>query len=185
MADDILIGDTPKALRRRRRLAEAETAGRLWKHSRLSDVLGLVSEDDIAEMQIFTLIRNPWDRMVSYYHWLQAQTFAHPGVRLARRLPFDAFVAHPVTRAAFAAETFGDYVALPGSGELQAHFLRLEHLDEDIAPVEAHLGFRLTPLPRSNRSTRAEDYRSVYDDRTAARVGELCQTDIDRFGYRF
>ena len=41
MKDDILIGDTPKALRRRRRLKGAQAAGRLWKHSTLADIDGL------------------------------------------------------------------------------------------------------------------------------------------------
>ncbi|MEM9788337.1 MAG: Type II secretory pathway, pullulanase PulA, partial [Pseudomonadota bacterium] len=31
--DDILIGDTPKAQRRRGRLRHLQTPGRLWKHS--------------------------------------------------------------------------------------------------------------------------------------------------------
>ena len=38
MADDILIGDTPKAVKRRGRLKGLETAGRLWKHSTLADI---------------------------------------------------------------------------------------------------------------------------------------------------
>jgi hypothetical protein len=42
MKDDILIGDTPKARRRKGRLKGASTAGRLWKHSRLSDIAGLL-----------------------------------------------------------------------------------------------------------------------------------------------
>ena len=71
MADDVLIGDTPKAIkRRRRRLRGLETSGRLWKHSRLADIEGLVTREQMAEYFTFTLVRNPWDRMVSYYHWL-------------------------------------------------------------------------------------------------------------------
>ena len=43
MRDDILIGDTPKARRRRGRLKGAQVAGRLWKHSTLADIDGLVT----------------------------------------------------------------------------------------------------------------------------------------------
>ena len=44
MKDDILIGDTPKAKRRRHRLKDVQTAGRLWKHSTLADIDGPTDE---------------------------------------------------------------------------------------------------------------------------------------------
>jgi hypothetical protein len=43
MADDILIGDTPKARARRGRLKAVRSAGRLWKHSTLADIDGLLT----------------------------------------------------------------------------------------------------------------------------------------------
>ncbi|NBR91188.1 MAG: LysR family transcriptional regulator, partial [Rhodobacteraceae bacterium] len=50
MADDVLIGDTPKAIKRRRRLRGVESSGRLWKHSRLADIEGLVTREQMAAM---------------------------------------------------------------------------------------------------------------------------------------
>ncbi|MEO0903185.1 MAG: Type II secretory pathway, pullulanase PulA, partial [Pseudomonadota bacterium] len=44
-ADDILIGDTPKAKRRRKRQKALQAPGRLWKHSNLRDVAGLYPAD--------------------------------------------------------------------------------------------------------------------------------------------
>ena len=32
MKEDLMLGDTPKAVKRRKRLAGAASAGRLWKH---------------------------------------------------------------------------------------------------------------------------------------------------------
>jgi hypothetical protein len=180
MRDDILIGDTPKARRRKRRLNGASTAGRLWKHSRLPDIEGLLPDGVLARMFVFTMVRNPWDRIVSYYHWLRVQRFDHPAVRLAQATEFGAFLNHPDTRATFAAERYGDYVR----GAAAPVFVRLEHLGEDLAPVEAHLGFRLE-LPHANRSDRPADWRACYSPADALLVGELCAEDIARFGYRF
>ena len=92
MKDDILFGDTPKAVRRRKRQKSLVGAGRLWKHSTLADIEGVVTSDELDRFLIFTLVRNPWDRVVSYYHWLQTQTFEHPVVSLARSLDFNDFV---------------------------------------------------------------------------------------------
>ena len=183
-ADDILIGDTPKAVRRRGRLNEVQTAGRLWKHATLADIEGLVTRDELEDFLIFTLVRNPWDRMVSYYQWLKAQDFDHPAVALARDLSFADFVRHPQTVAAFKANPNGSYLR-DGSGvERAGHFVRIERFEQDFAPVAAHLGFDLV-LDRVNVSARARDWRGYYDADLAAHVGDICAEDVARFGYRF
>jgi hypothetical protein len=184
MRDDILIGDTPKARRRKGRLRGVTTAGRLWKHARLSDIAGLLPEAEIERLFVFTLVRNPWERMVSLYHWLRVQRFDHPLVRVAKASEFSAFLNHPDTRARVGGETYGDYVRGPDGRERAAVFVRLEHLAPDLALVEAHLGFRLE-LPHVNRSGRPGDWRACYSEADAALVGELCAADISRFGYRF
>ena len=76
-ADDIIIGDTPKARARRGRLAGLTPRGRLWKHSTLADIDGVVRGEELERLFLVTLVRNPWDRVVSYYHWLRKQSFDH------------------------------------------------------------------------------------------------------------
>lgn len=183
--DDILIGDTPKARARKGRLQGVKTAGRLWKHSTLADVAGLVSDAEVAASFTLTLVRNPWDRMVSYYHWLRGQGFAHPAVGLAKALDFSAFLHHPQTQASLRSWPYGAYVRDRHGQEHCQLFARLENLAADLAPFEAHLGFRLKPLPRINESERVRDWRGYYSDKDAALVAEVCAEDIARFGYAF
>ena len=185
MKDDILIGDTPKARARRGRLKGVKTAGRLWKHSTLSDIAGLVTGDEIATFFTLALVRNPWDRAVSYYHWLRAQDFSHPAVVLANTLDFSGFLNHPQTQVGFRLWPAGAYLRDPSGAERASLFARIEHLATDLAPFEAHLGFRLTPLPRGNESARARDWRGYYSDADAALLADLCAEDIARFGYGF
>ena len=130
-------------------------------------------------------MRNPWDRLVSYYHWLRGQSFAHPAVALARQLDFAAFLRHGETQRTIAAWPAARYMRDRAGTEHCTAYVRLEHLDEDLAPFEAHLGFSLRPLERVNRSERPADYRRCYDDETAAIVARICAEDIARFGYRF
>lgn len=182
--DDILIGDTPKALRRKGRIKALSAKGRLWKHSTLADLDGALSPDELERMFVFTLVRNPWDRMVSYYHWLRAQSFDHPAVTLAKAVSFEDFVQHPDTYRAMRASPVASYVTDATGINRVSAYIRLEALAEDLAPLERHLGFALD-LPHVNASLRPEDYRHAYSERTAQTVADMCAQDIAQFGYRF
>jgi hypothetical protein len=185
MKEYILIGDTPKARARKGRLRGLKTAGRLWKHSTLADIDGLLTPADLAAMFTLTLVRNPWDRAVSYYHWLRQQSFAHPAVTLAKTSKFSDFLHHPQTQASFKAWPANAYMRDASGREHCSLYLRLEHLDQDITPFEAHLGFALAPIARANASKRDTDWRGYYSDADAGLLAALCAEDIAQFGYAF
>ncbi len=185
MADDVMLGDTPKAKKRRRRLDGVKASGRLWKHAMLTDLYGLVTQEEIEDFFVFTLVRNPWDRLVSYYHWLQAQSFDHPAVTAAKTHDFAGFLHLPLIADSIRANPYTRYVTDAGGVERADLYIRLEHLAEDLAPLEAHLGFGLDAIPHVNQSNRHRDWRAYYTGSDAEIVAELCQTDIKRFGYSF
>ncbi|SEH61949.1 sulfotransferase family 2 domain-containing protein [Paracoccus alkenifer] len=185
MRDDIILGDTPKARARARRQKSLQAAaGRLRKHATLADIDGLVTPQELARMFVVTLVRNPWDRLVSYYHWLRGQRFDHPAVAQAQALGFGEFLHHPQTQAAFRAWPYGAWLRDRDGVERCDAWVRLEHLAEDLAPFERHLGFALD-MGRANVSDRDRDWRRYYSDADATLVAQLCAVDIARFGYRF
>lgn len=184
MKDDIMLGDTPKALKRRKKVKGIATSGRLWKHSALSDIDGLLSPDEIAQMFTFTLVRNPWDRLVSYYHWLREQGFDHPAVRLAKAQTFEGFLSDATIQASQRHWPAASYMTDLRGVERCSRYIRLEHFAQDAAPLIAHLGFEVI-LPWENRSERVADWREYYSTQMRAIVADCCAEDIARFGYRF
>lgn len=184
MKDDIMLGDTPKAVKRRKRMKNVPAAGRLWKHSTLADIEGVVTRDEIAQMFCFALVRNPWDRVVSYYHWLRDQSFDHPMVRLAQQTGFADFLVTPALQDSLTNAPYGSYLQ-DGAGVDRANlFIRLEHFAQDAEPLFDHLGFRVE-LPVENASDRAASYEEYYTDDLAQIVARICSDDISRFGYGF
>lgn len=177
-ADDILIGDTTKAKRRCKRQKALQAPGRLWKHSSLADVAGLYPADAF----VFTLVRNPWDRMVSYYHWLRAQDFDHPAVQVAKTAEFPAFLRDTSIQATVRQNSYASYVTDAQGQERCDLFARLEH-PADLEPLWKHLGFQLS-IPRVNTSKRDLDWRIYYDAETFEIVQEIAADDIARFGYQ-
>lgn len=182
MKDDILIGDTPKARRRRGRVAGLRAHGRLWKHSRLSDLDGLLPPERIRAMRIVTIVRNPWDRMVSYYHWLQRQGFEHPAVARAGAMPFGAFLRHSETQAEIRNDQIDDYLRLADGTVPLTTILRQDRLSDDLAAFAAELGISID-LPHENRSDRPRDWRGLYDDETAEIVARAYADDIARHAF--
>lgn len=184
MKDDIMLGDTPKALKRRRRLKGVQTRGRLWKHATLTDIDGLVTPDELADLFCFTMVRNPWDRAVSYYHWLGQQGFDHPSVHLAKVVSFEGFLRDTNTQAALRGWAAARYMRDANGVERCSAYIRLEHFAKDAAPLMAHLGFDLN-LPRVNQSDRQAGYKSYYTPETQKIIADCCSEDISRFGYSF
>jgi hypothetical protein len=183
-ADDVLLGDTPKARQRRRRLKPMVSAGRLWKHSTLSDIRGLLSDAEIGAFFTCTIVRNPWARALSLWSWARRQGFEHPVVTAARAHDLAGFLSDLAVQESLRASPYTAYVTGPDGAERCDLFLRMEHLEDDLAALENHLGFRLGPLPRLNASRpEGEDWRAAYDPDTAALVEDLARADIARFGY--
>ncbi|MEC7791887.1 MAG: sulfotransferase family 2 domain-containing protein [Pseudomonadota bacterium] len=184
MKDDIMLGDTPKARNRRSRVKGIETRGRLWKHSTVADLDGLISAQDLDGLFLFALVRNPWARAVSYYHWLRRQEFDHPAVRIAKAHDFSPFLNHRLITNSFRASPARHYVTDATGRERPALFIRLEHFEEDAAPLFDHLGFRLE-LPQENVTGTGATYRQYYSESDSLLLADSCAEDINRFGYRF
>ncbi len=184
MADDMMLGDTPKARKRRRRLQGVQTAGRLWKHSTLADLEGLLPAARMRDLFAFTLVRNPWDRVVSLYHWLRVQEMSHPFVPLAKALTFNEFACHQRVLDSLHASPAASYMRGPDGQERCDLYIRLEHFAQDAKPLMAHLGFAFD-LPRENMSARPSNWQQVYSDRAQAAIAEACAQDITRFEYSF
>ncbi|MDF3382355.1 MULTISPECIES: sulfotransferase family 2 domain-containing protein [Sulfitobacter] len=178
MKDDVMLGDTPKARKRRRRVQGAQAAGRLWKHSTLADIDGLVRAEELDDLFCFTLVRNPWDRVASYYRWLRGQGFDHPAVALAKATDFAGFLRHPQTQASLRAWPARRYMQDAAGRERCDLYIRLEHFAQDAAPLFEHLGFELD-LPRVN----ASEGQAAYTPELRDLVSEICAEDIARFGY--
>lgn len=139
----------------------------------------------------FAFVRNPWDRLVSAYAFLKKggmdkddRRFADEHAKILES--FETFVREGLVDPAVLRHIHlvpqTEWLTI--DGRIAADFVgRFEKMGDDFREVCRRLGRDVT-LPHHNAS-RHRDYRTCYDDATAARVGEVYRTDVEAFGYSF
>lgn len=166
MKEDLMLGDTPKAVKRRKRLAGPRRRDG-FGNTRPSPISKAWSPakrlPGCSPLRWCVTRGTGWSAITS---WLRAQGFDHPAVGLAKSLAFDAFVQTPTVQGSLLASPYGSYLR-DGAGEDQSNlFIRIEHFAQDAQPLFDHLGFDLT-LPHANASDRAAGYRDYYTPKPA------------------
>lgn len=150
----------------------------LKKHSTLSEYRDVLGHDALEDLFSFAVVRNPWDRLVSLYHRTRGDEW-----------DASAFV-DTVTRA----KKTLDFISLAPSEDITAgkaplrhdldYVIRFERFDEGMREVCAKIGIPYTPPEVVNRVERRH-YTEFYDDSLRDFVGEMCEPEIELFGYEF
>jgi len=130
----------------------------------------------------FAVVRNPFDRAVSYYHYL-VQNEAHHRHGKVRDMSFEAFLEYLLRRRSFHDDTQFRMVADTKGKVLVEHILRYESLADDFTRLCKTLDLPAQPLERHNASRR-DAYQTYYQDgRAREMVLDLFGADFDAFGY--
>ncbi len=177
---DIVLGDTPGA---QRYPAPEGAGGNLWKHARVAD-LGDLLPNGLRDLTVVVTVRNPFDRLVSFYTWAQSQSFQHPMIEAAHKLTFSGFLHDAGVVEALKNAPYRSYVS-DASGERTDVIIRQEHLAEGLACLADRLQVSLPGLERVNTSNRDADYRSYYRSRDVEQVSRVCAVDLADFDYAF
>ncbi len=138
-------------------------------------------------------VRNPWDRLVSWYSMIREQeTYTNrfwEYVR-GRANSFDEFLLrctdtiddHDGQKSILFNQL--DYISDDRGGILVDFVGRFENLTQDTHTLFAHLALEPPVLPHVNRSSHRH-YSSFYREQTRQLVAQRHARDIETFGYTF
>jgi Sulfotransferase family len=147
----------------------------------------------------FTFVRNPWDRLVSWWSMIdEARDYVDPtqppngffGYVLERARSFEEFLLHcrdEIIDSDGRKHIFRNQIdyLVDDSGRIIVDFVgRYERLQESFDEISRRLGRTPVELPRTNVS-RHRDYREYYTPALAEIVAGHYARDIEAFGYRF
>tara|TARA_Y100000310_G_scaffold265103_1_gene275976 strand:- start:327 stop:968 length:642 start_codon:yes stop_codon:yes gene_type:complete len=175
--EDIVIGCTKKG-------EELEKAGGwngLDKHSTALEIREAVGEEVWNSYFKFTIVRNPWDRAVSTYHWwLKTKYNGEDGkgdiIRSLGSLgSFEKFVMSKHMYHDNCTDRIGgnlDYVG------------RFEHVRRSFAYFCGRMGLPDLRLTKNNK-TEHDHFSLYYNDETEDRIERIFAKDISAFNYKF
>lgn len=159
-------------------------AGR--RHMTAREIRGIVPRDTWDAYFKFAFVRNPWDRLVSWYHMCVQVTDPNPFSRYVRDVAptFEDFVTKATTgMGERTTRNQLDYVADERGAVIVDYVGRYETLAADFGHVCRRFGLA-AELPHVNTSAH-RDYRDYYTAATRDIVAQRFARDIEHFGYAF
>lgn len=185
LKENVLVNDSNKEL-----VAFLNNKGHTWPNhancGHLMEFLGLTLYGNYFK---FCFVRNPWDRLVSMYHYTtqkEKEKYTNKEVNLP-----------PYSKNILEAGSFDNWIKSGNIGTGQMDIItndndellvdyvgRSEIIQSDFSYICSVLGIENLQLPKANTS-KHKDYREYYTEETKAIVAEKHQRDIEHFGYDF
>ncbi|WP_285164745.1 sulfotransferase family 2 domain-containing protein [Shewanella goraebulensis] len=145
----------------------------LHKHSSLQQYRDALAPNLFDKLFVFTTVRNPWERMISFYFSPHRQM---------TEWNKDSFI-----QLVNSVATLPELLSLKESrvwSENVNKVMRFEHLQHDFDSVCHDIGIPCAPLYVRNKSTRA-DYITYYDAELISLVREKFSEEIAFGDYHF
>jgi hypothetical protein len=161
-------------------------------HTTLDEYLNIFEPRYIESYFKFTIVRNPWDRLVSAFHFMQSGGFNEEdrnwfSGELGHFKDFEEFVKgwlnkNNIWKWPHFRPQYHYIVERKGKVKMDCVGF-LENIEEDFRYVTKRLGVDCS-LQQSNKGNH-DDYRSYYNEETMKIVADVYDTDIKLLGYNF
>jgi hypothetical protein len=165
-------------------------------HLTLKDYQIVFDEDGFKDYFKFTLVRNPWDRLVSAYLFLKEGGVTGFDKYFSKKylhnvFDFEDFVKNHLSKNEVLSFTHfrpqTDFLLI--NGELALDFVgKFENIEEDFEVIKRQLNMppyiELTKKNVTGSRTK-KDYRDYYTEEMIGIVKKVYQKDIELFDYQF
>ena len=139
--------------------------------------------EEYPDYFVFSIVRNPWDRLLSWYSLLYK---SDPKDLETERVRFEEFLintAHDDGNDSFLLNQI-DYFKSTTFHPDRVTIYRFENYEEEVKKIAARLQITIQETPRINE-TLTKDYKKYYTEKGKALVDQKCARDIAYFGYSF
>ncbi|MCW8930257.1 MAG: sulfotransferase family protein [Gammaproteobacteria bacterium] len=162
-------------------------------HTTLEEYLVTFEPRNVLNYFKFTIVRNPWDRLVSAYFFLKQGGFGKEDKEwfdseLVQYRDFEDFVINWVNKInIWKWNHFKPqyHYMQDKRNKIQLNFIGLfENIEDDFSFISNHLGLKECELYFSNESSHS-NYMDYYNETTKSIVAKVYEKDIHLLGYQF
>jgi len=149
---------------------------RYRRHNSANQIRSYIGKKIWNSYYKFCVVRNPWDRLLSYYFW-RNKSEPRPGISEFLESKWHANLL-----------TFGINLYTDIDKIVVDKICLYESLEEDLEEVRLRIGLpEKLVLPRANASTRIDtrSYREILTRDQAEKIRELSRREIALFGYEY
>jgi len=140
----------------------------------------------------YCVVRNPWDLVVSWYHFKGQRAIRRKELILSNKKTFKGkwtleYIENEIKLYELGFENFvytNDLTQQIVYADQCDYILKFESLNEDFKFIQQKLNCS-KPLPFMNQSIRNKNYQSYYSDKTKEIIQKQFQDDIYKFEYKF
>ncbi|MBI1731287.1 MAG: sulfotransferase family 2 domain-containing protein [Gammaproteobacteria bacterium] len=132
----------------------------------------------------FAIVRNPWDRLYSQYHYMKKRADLREYIGMDERDSFKKYLSLIQKKIHVQWEHQCRFIC-DDNGELLVDFLgRFENFEDDVGKILKRLSMEVSEIPRVNKTEHAP-YHEGYDAEDIELAGSLYADDIRLLGYSF
>lgn len=143
-----------------------------------------VGSDIFAKYFKFAIVRNPWDKAVSQYSYMQHRKDLRKYIGMGKRDSFKKYL-YLIKHKTHVQWDHQYKFVFDNNGDLMVDFLgRFENFEQDLNYILTHLNIRGRKIPHKKKTNHLP-YPEYYDSESLEMINEFYKMDIQLFGYSF
>jgi hypothetical protein len=156
---------------------ESREEVKLILHARARDIRNFLGTPAYESLESFAVVRNPWDRLKSHYHYARV-----PPSDLANKFPGRSFGDFIIWACEKRPSTMHDRLVDKQGRLIVKNILKFEALESDFKKFSDMFSFDFGKLPHKNTSSNSHE-KTIIPDSLVDMVKRTYERDFSLFDY--